>query len=275
MMAASRFLRSAVALSPDEEDAFFSGIRTANGTFKTTGRGRLDAVNDLFFSLLEERRLTPRTVHDLGISSGVTTLEWLRAFERRGMCVSMLASDLNLTAYLATLGAGVTALVDPVGHVLQLEFLGLGIRAWHRRRDRVTGSILWRRPLLAWAERRLGQRAPGGEGPYLLVTPAVRHDPSVTLVEEDILVPPPPERVGSADVVRVANLLQSSYFSAGQLAAAVRCVRDRLHPGSLLILCRNEGDSAAASILGMGEDGRLGIEARLGKGSEIEALFLE
>lgn len=283
MIAASQFFAPQGNISGSREDSFFAAIQTANGTFKTTGRGRLDDVNELLFAEIGSASARPETlvVHDLGISSGITTVEWLREFERRNFRVSIVASDLSLRAHLVDLGPGIRALIDSRGNILQLEGFGIGIRVWQRRRDLLTGSAIWRGLLLRLARARLltrAQRAPREilGNPILLLTRALSRTDAISVVEEDVIAPLAPQRVGTADVVRVANLLQHGYFNEDQIRAAVTNIRSRCRgPGSLVVICRNIGRTVTASILELASDQQFRIRAQLGGGSEVESFFLE
>ena len=98
-------------------------------------------MDDLFFDILSKCKKVPSVVMDIGTSSGVTTLEWLNEFDKRGIPVSMIASDLTISTYLADIGAGWRALLEPTGHILQIEFAGFGLRSWFRRLDYATGTF--------------------------------------------------------------------------------------------------------------------------------------
>jgi hypothetical protein len=299
MLGATRYLSLAsdpagmfAAAFSKSEDAFFAGIRTSNGTFKTTAHRRLDAMTDLTFDVLSRHGIVPRVVMDIGISSGITTLEWLRGFEQRGIAVTMIATDRTISTYLAEIGGGLSALLEPNGHLLQLDYKGRGIRCWLRRRDYLTGSHLWRRALIALTRRSLLARGvsfplePGAvrahgaawrvTGPFPLVTPALRARSDVRLMDDDILLPPPPDLVGSADVIRVANVLQRVYFSETQLhAVAANLTRRSRGPGSIIILCRNREAALEGSILKQRTDGTWEAISRLDPGSEAERYFTE
>ncbi len=254
------------------EQAFYRSIRTSNGTTKWTALRRLDAMNDLFFAALRRCQLVPRIVMDVGISSGVTTLEWLREFEKLGLPVTMIATDLVMSVDLYAIGKHMRVLTERNGHLLQIEILGSGIRTFTRRRDYLTGGIVWRKAL-CYAARPLLRRAVH-QGTYLLVSPALRGQDRIKLFDDDILAPNPPQFARCADVVRVANLVQPIYFNDDQIKRAVENVRERCRgEGSMVIVCRNTARSLEGSILRMTGLRQFSVEARLGRGSEVERYF--
>lgn len=274
MLPASRYLTTApdAPLSAAAEYRFFLGLQTSNGTRKTTAPGRLAALDELYFATAARLGVVPATVMDIGISSGVTTAEWLQGFEDRGHAVTCIATDLVISVYLHRIGCDLRALTESNGHILQLEWFGLGIRTDRRRRDYVSGAVIWRRALRGFARTRLA-RSPR-EGPYPLVSPKLRHRPGVELRDDDILAPTPLELCGCADVIRVANLIQRAYFIDDQIALAVGHVRERCRgEGSLVVVCRDVDGRLEGSVLRLGAGGDFTVEARLGGGSEVENFF--
>jgi len=257
---------------PMLEREFYRSIQTSNGSKKSTGLQRLDAMNDLFFATLDRCRLVPRSVMDIGISSGVTTLEWLREFDRRDLPVTMIATDLVMSVDLFAIGRHMRVLTEKNGHLLQIEIFGSGIRTFLRRRDYLTGGVVWRKAL-CFATRRL-LRTANHQGTYLLVSPALRDQARIKLFDDDILGPNPPQFAECADVVRVANLIQPIYFSDVQIRQAVENIRERCRgEGSIVVVCRNTSEGLEGSILRMTDERQFAVEARLGRGSEVERHF--
>src|SRR5205085_2939957 len=80
------------------EEGFFKGMCLPNGTHKTTSRGRLTDLDDRI------GRLLPAGVDthllDVGISSGVTTLELIDFLEIRGHRVTGAGADIRIHARL-------------------------------------------------------------------------------------------------------------------------------------------------------------------------------
>ena len=103
---------------------------------------------------------------------------------------------------------------------------------------------------------------------------ALRGHERIRLFDDDILLPNPPQFAGCADVVRVANLIQPIYFTENQIQRAVENVRERCRgEGSIVVVCRNTAGSLDGSILRMTGARQFSVEARLGRGSEVEGYF--
>jgi len=227
---------------------------------------------------------------DIGVSSGITTIDWRAAFEKKGFTVATIAIDRVITCYVLRLHAWLAVLAEPNGHVLRIEFFGKAIQPWRRRRDYITGACLPKLALARYVRVRcagLGIAFPivsrnmtdpiqssSLKGPYQLIAPQLRRCPGVTVIEDDILESTPPALVGLADVVRLANIVQHAYFSVEEIRRIVASVRVRCRDGATVIVCRNKPTSVEASILTASPGGGFALEARLGPGSEVESYFL-
>ncbi len=274
MILASTYLSASRGFQfPHElEREFYRSIKTSNGTKKSTALRRLDAMNDLFFVTLERCQLVPRIAMDIGISSGVTTLEWLREFDKRGLPVTMIATDLVMSVDLYAIGRHMRVLTERNGHLLQIELFGNGICTHMRRRDYVTGGVVWRKALCHVARSLLKKAV--HQRTYQLVSPAVRDQARIRLFDDDILAPNPPEFARCADVVRVGNLVQPIYFSEDQIRRAAENIGERCRgEGSIVVVCRNTREGLDGSILRMTRTRQFSVEARLGHGSEVERYF--
>src|SRR5438445_13438428 len=114
------FLRNRPA-SPDEqvglEKTFFKSLSLPNGTHKTTAPARLQDVDRIICEQFENAR----AVHllDVGVSSGVTTLELLDRFDRQGVRTSGVGVDICVRGVLCS-AMGIDVLYDPSGKVLQI-----------------------------------------------------------------------------------------------------------------------------------------------------------
>lgn len=271
------------------ERRFFTRMRTSNGTWKTTASGRLRPMDDLFFAALDRCGVWPRTVMDIGVSAGLTTLDWMREFERRNLDIAMIATDRHMSVYLVRLWPGFSVLLEPSGHVLQAEFMGMRFSLWCSRRDVLTGACLVKKAVSAVVVRRLrklgisfpvrpaaAKNATGRlVGPRLLVAAALRNYRNIQFRDDDIVAENPDELRKSADVIRLANLVQRDYFSESDVTRIAANTRDRCRgDGSLVVVCRDRDGAIEGSILRLSADGRFVVQARLGPGSEAEQAFL-
>lgn len=294
---ASRYLR----LAPDDpfvqtaefrqlEDDLYSHLKTSGGTWKTTTHHRLDALNAALFEVVESSAFRPEVVIDIAISSGASTLEWLNEFNQRGYDIKLIGTDLTMTVYIARLSPVVAMVIERSAHVLQIELLGRGYLSECGRRDWVSGFCFFKAILVALLRLRLWSRGISQpisleaarrnpdvlEGPFLCVSPLLRNNRAVLLIDDDILAPNDPTLLRRADIIRLANILQPSYFAPDQIRTAVENVRDRCRgEGSLVVVCRNDDQEINGSILRMSATRDFVTLKRIGLGSEIETYFVD
>src|SRR5262245_42030916 len=84
---------------PNVEDRFFESVRLPNGTFKTTTRHRLDDLNALLLKTLRDEENSAARILDLGVSSGVSTIELADGLRVAGFASEVLGADLCVHAY--------------------------------------------------------------------------------------------------------------------------------------------------------------------------------
>lgn len=248
--------------SPETERRFFAKLRLPNGTWKTTYPNRLDDLNEqLLEHLPRDRELE---LMDAGVSSGVSTVEWSEQLQANGISHRLIAGDLHPDGRLFALGGWLAVLFDGEGReplLLELGPLSLPLRS-----DRRLVRLL--RPLLARALRTLAPRA----RPVPLVSPRLLRRPQIELVADDVTVPGCFR--GRFDAVRVANLLQPSYFDPATISAIAANMRERLREGGLLVVCRTGEDGVNRATIFRRRGANLETEASLGGGSEVEDLVL-
>ncbi len=265
---------------------FFSRVRLRNGVFKTTASRRFDDLNALVAPLLPGDR--PLDLMDIAVSSGLSTLEWVRQLESLGIAHRMLGGDASLFATLVSVGSQFDAVVDREGYPLHFDIFGSGMRnsldtmPW----SLVTGAlraafraVLALRPDVRRAVSDPARAPLVARGiacrPLMLVSPRLQTAPSLQLIEDDIIANRPPGLEARFHALRAANILNRGYFSDATLAEILRNLRWRLRAGGLLIVCRTEADrSNHGTIFRLDEHGAFEALARLGRGSEIEEVVV-
>lgn len=261
-----------------QEAAFFTSIRLRNGTFKTTDHHRLDDLNRLVIGEWQKLERKPRQIMDVGVSSGISSLEWADALTRADIDAKILTTDLCIRGSLVRLLPGYEVLLDRDGKVLQ-HIVGNRPVRWYLNgpRDffRGIGFAVAALNALAGALLRLTNRR-RTEKPVLLVNPQARHDARLSFADDDILAPNPEHLRGRFDAIRVANVLNHGYFDEAQLGRAVGNLKDRLMgAGSFLIVNRTLADgNNHGTIFRLGEVNKFEIVARIRDGSEIEDIVL-
>jgi hypothetical protein len=276
-LTASEFFSTAPAeLGPEAEERFFCAIRTSNRTTKQTAQNRFNSLNDKLLARLSD--CTIDEVLDVGISSGVTTIELVESLRTIGVAPRVTATDRWSHAYLVPVGWNCGALLDEDCEVLQLELFGRAMRSWSRRLDYITGMALVRRAATAiiGARARRVMRDPSRRArPVELVTPRLRAIPQISLTKDDVLV----FNAGFArrfDFIRAANILNKGYFPSDALSLALSHLASYLRgPGAWLLVNRTHPDETNhGTLFRLDEQRRLRAVERFGDGSEIEALVL-
>lgn len=280
---AARYFAADQSVRNQFERAFSYSLRLANGTLRYTYPGRMNDLNSWVESLLPVRR--PLRILDVGISSGISTLEWVSSLERSGIDFEMTAGDLFLTGRLLTLGRRWCLLTDDSGYPLQYAIGDHTMPNPPGRRN----SALFFLPLmlLRWAYRvalaRSHAAVDAGVSYTVLrrlvrlseidfVVPALRTHPAVHLVRDDLLHPRGPRE--GHDVIRAANILNPCYFSTDELRTAIRNLVGRLSPEGLLIIGRTTHDEVnKATAFIRSSRGALEIASRINGGIEVEDLI--
>jgi hypothetical protein len=267
------------AASSSTEDALFRSLKLRNGTWKVTEAGRLTDVDELISAHLPPG--DPLRVCDVGISSGVTTAEWFDALTRLDRSFSMTAIDRDLNGFLIEVGGLVTVLTDRDGFPLQYSSR-VAVHGVATHRDRLRQPL---RRLVASAatgralrdarrdattdSRTLGLRVRCE--PVRIVSPRLGRLP-VDLQERDL------SDLGESqfDVIRVANVLNRSYFETEVLQGMVRRLFASLRRGGILVVAGSpRGQPNVATIFRRSDDASAEVVAQLGGGHEIEDLVTE
>lgn len=254
----------------DLEQRLFRALRLANGTYKTTYPSRLHDVDALFCGLLSCG--TPVRVLDVGISSGVTTLELIECLEAHGIDGSVVAVDATVCGYLRRVGGLLDVLSDSSGNVLQLSLPLLVKCRPHDPASSPKRALL--QGLFRLVEAASAIRGSTHRGvPVKLLSRRLLERSDVEVVEHDLSVPRP-EWGGRFHAVRAANILNLSYFDTHELTIMLGHLASYLRPGGLLMVCRTppEDHPNQATIFRRTTAGELVPVARYGAGSEIESL---
>jgi hypothetical protein len=277
-ISARRALTGAVALTPEEECAFFGTLCTSGGIWKRTARNRMDDVNAAFAAAYAGPAAP--WIIDVGASSGITTVEWLRDLAGRGLRPSMVATDHVMDARLTRWDADHYVLTDHAGNVLQHEVAGrvmgaqeFALCAPPPGGDPAGGPV---HAALAAVRRAYWRLAGGSAWHSRRVRLVSRHARAITFMHDDVLRTDHPDLRARFDALRAANLLNRCYFGPAELRQAIVNLRLRLRgPGAMLVVNRTwEDDSNHASIFVMDEAARFRVTARVGQGSEIEDIVL-
>jgi SAM-dependent methyltransferase len=223
---------------PDEE--VFPFLRLPNGTFKTTEAHRMADVDERLAAILGNE---PRDydILDAACSSGTCTTELAEALTRHGIRHRLFASDLYLHALRLSLPP-FAILYCKDRFILQADFARYAFP--NTPPSRLSAFIFAIARWLIGAGRAVGLHGV----PAPLLSSAARHS-AVQFSDGDVFgelyQADPALRF---DVIRVANLLHTSYFTESEIKRAIANVKLHLRPGGLLVLARSEDKINTASI---------------------------
>jgi hypothetical protein len=272
MITAYKYFNNPIeTLTRANEAEFFAGIRLANMTFKTTAPGRMRELDAIIVRLARDRGWHRPAVLDVGVSSGVTTLDLLEAMTSSGLDPTIIATDMTVKAAILAIAPGIRVLVDVAGRPLQYDFFGLGIRAWNRRLDYLTGYYL----LTKVAELLVLRFQKSHLKDVKLISRRICSAKSVADIVEDDLIVRNPTFENRFDIIRAANILNLSYFDVVKLRLMIENLKAYARaPGALFVISRTHQDGANhGTIFQISSDNVLHIVERIGNGSEIEAII--
>jgi hypothetical protein len=248
-----------------------------NGTWKRTGRGRLEALDKWITSLISESILGAFTLLDVGGSDGVTTLDSVRYFEEQYK-VKVKATILEMNMRLHCYRRGcfryyVTHNGIPL--LLQFGLLGLLFEETKAKEGIVFNPII--RVMKMWMQRHAFEKFFVDCGELHFVNPIVCNNPNINWLERDVLQYDP-ALVGQFDLIRCCNILNLGYFTESQLVEGIGILTHYLKSEGFLLVSRTTEDREGAlhtASLWQKHDDELHHITDMNGGSEIKKLLLE
>jgi hypothetical protein len=227
----------------------------------------LDAVTA---RLSHERSWRRPAILDVGVSSGITTLDLRKAMISNGIIPSVIATDIGIRAAIVTLAPGIKVLVDASEAPLQYDLFGLAVRPWNRRLDYISGYWLLTKITRNLVSNRI--RVSVREH-VTLISRWVTSGDTIDFIEDDLAVRNPAFE-DRFDIVRAANILNRGYFDTAKLKIMIDNLKSYARgPGALIIVNRTHQDGTNhGSIFEVLPDKSLHILRRVGIGSEVENL---
>lgn len=249
------------------EQAFFRGLRLANGTYKTTYANRMSELDDYCASLATN--LSDCRILDVGLSSGVTSAELLDKVLSRTSSAQLTGVDICLYGRVMRIGP-CEVLLDSNGHTLQVAYKNAGRGRPHSPLGSPARFILDTFMTLAGRAVRL-MRVPSRE--VALVSRGLATRPDAVLRELSLFIRVP-EWTQRFWFVRAANILNFDYFSRDDIGAAIGILIDYVQPEGYLLLNRTIDVSGEnhGSLFQLKRDRSIKVIRRFGRGSEIESM---
>jgi hypothetical protein len=241
-------------------DYVYRAFFTANATSKQTSAGRFADLDPLACSIIAERRVA--VIHDVGVSSGVTSLDLYRTLATTGIPLSFHISD-KYAVYRAT-GRCPVRIIDAEGSTRELYVCGLlGKReAWYK--FPATRFLHW---LLA------GRPIRGPVRSFVLfdheVLEYIRKG-MIRRIDYDVFTTHMPR---AFSFVRCMNLLNLGYFPPESIQTAVRNLVDSLQEGGVLQIGRTHPDGTNHAAFYRRQGARLEMLQEVAGGTELRELI--
>ncbi|MHB1586408.1 MAG: ATP/GTP-binding protein [Acidiferrobacteraceae bacterium] len=277
--------RSPDQVSPDIEEAFFSSLKLRNGTFKTTFPGRFFDINKQIIDLLKAGDIRVDNLLDIGISSGVSTLELYDELTSAGYRTRITGTDLMVDARIVSVFPRCFALMDSTGYPLRFDFFKWGLAPWIVVDDyRSTGFFVLRKLLNVIFHYRLKAICKSPHHAFRdvkLITPRLGDNTNISVRQDDIT------KLNESfcdkfNFIRAANILNRGYFSEKELAAILSNVKRYLTKprGHLLIMRTLEDENDRhiwnnhGTLFSVDNHEKCEIVRRFGLGSEVDDIVL-
>ena len=256
------------------ERRFFNQLVLTNGTLKTTYKNRLGDVDVVCSRLLHDMGRRARLL-DIGVSSGVTTHEWVQSLVHDNIEFDLEAFDICVDASLVSFGNHFHALLDSSGRPLQFEFFGHAesnvFGESTARRLRRFFPVMFLRTYYIVATKLLNGRKRSQT--VRLVSRHLQDNPDVSVFEFDLadlhLLQ------GRYELIRAANILNLAYFDSEYLRTAISSIWSKLvNDGLFCVVRTNSQGENHGSIYRKGRD-TFDRVVDIGTGSEIDHLVME
>lgn len=231
-----------------------------SGISKQTSANRFAALEDTTLELLAG--FDCPHIHDVGVSSGITSVELYEAASRRQLNFKLTVSDRYAQFYAEQRGLA-THIFDADAR-LQCSYLAMLYGDHH------TG---WKYPLSVLLHRSAPDKPGTNAQGFLLYHPKL-----LTLIDAgkaaniafDVLEP---SQLAQFDYVRCMNLLNAGYFSSADLAQGLKVLAASLRPEGILQIGRT--DQQGVNNVGFYRltGSQFSLVKNIGAGSEIASLI--
>jgi len=240
---------------------FAGKVFAAKATSKETSEARFRDLDPIASSLITHYRLD--SIHDIGVSSGVTSLALYRTLAATGMPVSFHISDKY--AVYGRAGRWLVRIIDADGWVGELYVCGiLGKHADISNKYPVTRLLY-----SALAKRPFSDRISW----FALFDPEVLQyvqQGLIRRIDYDVFVTRMPD---AFSFVRCMNLLNPNNFPRQSLQAALRNVSESLREGGVLQIGRTHEDGASHAGFYRKRGARLELLREVGTGTELHEMI--
>lgn len=246
--------------NPAVHDYVYRAFFTSNATSKQTSAGRFQDLDRIARSIVAEYKLG--AIHDIGVSSGITSLDLYRALATTGIPLSFHISD-KYAVYGST-GWCPTRIIDAQGSVTELYLFGVLGKRDVTNKYPVTRLLYW---LLA------DRPVDGNIRWFVLFHHEVLEHINRGLIHRidyDVFT----TRMSCAfSFVRCMNLLNLGYFPRESIETALRNIVESLKEGGVLQVGRTHPNGTSHAAFYMKRGARLEVLQEVGGGTELRELI--
>jgi hypothetical protein len=246
--------------NPAVHDYVYRAFFTSNATSKETSAGRFRDLDQMARAIITERKLD--SIHDIGVSSGVTSLSLYRALTN-----SEIAFDLHISDKFAVYGATgrfPTRIIDAEGSVTELYLCGVLGKRHVSRAFPVTRFLHW---LLA------DRPSDGRIRRFVLLDHEVLKHIEKGLIQRidyDVFTTRMP---CAFSFVRCMNLLNLDYFRPERIETALRNIIESIKEGGVLQIGRTHPGGTNHATFYLKRGTRLEKLQQVGSGTELRAVI--
>jgi hypothetical protein len=237
-------------------DFVYAQIITANHATKETAAGRLRDLDEATISCMSKDGLN--VIHDIAVSSGVTSLELLGTLQSRGLPVSLHISDKY--AKYATTGRILVRILDADGALVEMYVCGILARS----------NLSMKFCLSRLLYSLLGGKSGNHKLKWFLLFDAkvIEHIEAgvIDFIDYDAFETREAPRF---TFVRCMNLLNLNYFSSDKIVSALRNIIGSLKEGGILQIGRTRPDGHNAVGFYIKTGGGLKLVTEVGGGTEL------
>lgn len=245
-------------------DYVYKHFYTSNATSKETSAGRFRDLDPITLSLIRQHKLD--TIHDVGVSSGVTSLDLYRALRSTATAFTLHISDKY--AVYGCAGRYLRRIIDTEGSVRELYVCGiLG------RRQNVSNKWFPLTRFLYWL--LAGGQCRGSIRWFSLFDYEVQQYVERGLIRRldyDVFQTQLPNCFA---FVRCMNVLNLFYFSPESIRIAVGNLVESLREGGILQIGRTHPDGTNHAAFYMKRSRGIELLREVGTGTEVREILAE
>jgi hypothetical protein len=232
----SFFIFDITRLSDIEDSIFFNKVISTysndNNTVKETNEGRFDSLNDSFLSLFPDKQITIN-IHDVAVSSGITTCDLFTWLHLNNYKASIHASDMY--SVIQYYGNKVKYFYDADGKLSEVYFLNFYLQ------PKLTNKFILSK-LLFKLMKSLARPNKPKKKIFLFDKKfnSLVSKEQIQFFELDLFGSKP--IFGSYDFVRAMNILNLRFFSEEKLIFGMKKLLKSTNEGGILLIGRTSLD---------------------------------